>query len=328
MNWINDLDNIGALTIEGARIDNEKPRVLDLFSGIGSFSLGLEYAGMKSVAFCECEEKAARQIKRHWPSAAMYDDVKTLTKERLDQDGIESIDVICGGFPCQDISIAGKGAGISGERSGLWFEFKRIINDVRPKYAIVENVSALLGRGLSTILGGLAEIGYDAAWTVYDSQYFGLPQRRRRVYIVAVRDGIPPETDLFSLNGRSGGQCKREVESIDSQRQWHFKEGDGVGEETSFYTRQRSDEFSCTGLSSTLAKRDYKSFTDIVVSGETIRRVTPKERLKLQGIPECWLDGLGLSDSDKFRLNGMSVPVVHHIGNIIKEFDNEQNKLD
>lgn len=326
MNWINDLDSIGSLTTEGARIDNEKPRVLDLFSGIGTFSLGLEYSGFKTVAFCECEEKAARQIKRHWPSAELYDDVKTLTRERLTRDGIGSIDVICGGFPCQDISIAGKGAGLSGDRSGLWYEFKRIINDVRPKYAIVENVSALLGRGLSTILGGLAEIGYDAAWTVYDSQYFGLPQRRRRVYIVAVRDGIPEGTDLFDLNGRSGKQCREQVESIDSQRQWHFEAREGEREETAFYTRQRSDEFSCTGLSSTLAKRDYKSFTDIVVSGDTIRRVTPKERLKLQGIPECWLDGLGLSDSDKFRLNGMSVPVVKHIGDIIKGFDDEHEQ--
>jgi DNA (cytosine-5)-methyltransferase 1 len=323
VSWINDLDGIGQFVVDGAAIYKKQLRVLDLFSGIGSFSLGLEHSGMKSVAFCEIEEKPTRQIKRHWPSAKLYSDVKTLTKERLDSDGVEPIDVICGGFPCQDISIAGGGAGLSGDRSGLWFEFKRIIDDVRPQYAIVENVSALLGRGLSTVLGGLAEIGYDAAWTVYDSQYFGLPQRRRRVYILAVRDGIPAGADIFNNQGRSTGQCRSEVELIDSKRQWHFEEGEGEREATTFYTRQRSDEFSCTGLSSTLAKRDYKSFTDLVVSGGNIRRVTPKERLNLQGIYNGWLDNLGLSDSDKFRLNGMSVPVVKHIGDSIYDFHNK-----
>lgn len=321
MTWLNDLDSIGSLTVEGAKLRDKRLKVLDLFSGIGAFSLGLEFAGFNTVAFCEFEDAPKRVIKRHYPMTPIYDDVRTLTNQRLKDDGIKPIDVICGGFPCQDISIAGKGVGLSGDKSGLWYEYKRIINDVRPKYAIVENVSALLGRGLSTILGGLAEIGYDAAWTVYDSQYFGVPQRRRRVYIVAVRDGIPAGTDIFNLSGRSTGQCRQEVDSIDSKRQWHFKEGEGVTKETSFYTRQRSDEFACTGLSSTLAKRDYKSFTDLIVTDDRIRRVTPTERLRLQGIPDPWLDGAELSESDKFRLNGMTVPVVKHIGEQILAFD-------
>ena len=93
--------------------------VLDLFSGIGAFSLGLERAGMKTVAFCEVDPFCRRVLAKHWPEVPCYDDVRTLTAARLAADGI-SVDVICGGFPCQDISVAGRGAGITGERSGLW----------------------------------------------------------------------------------------------------------------------------------------------------------------------------------------------------------------
>src|SRR6516164_741255 len=121
--------------------------VLDLFSGIGGFSLGLERAGMRTVAFCEIEPYCRAVLAKHWPGVPCYDDVETLTADRLRADGI-SVDVICGGFPCQNISIAGKGEGIAGRRSGLWKEFARIISEVRPRYVIVENVAALLGRGL------------------------------------------------------------------------------------------------------------------------------------------------------------------------------------
>ena len=118
-------------------------KVLDLFSGIGGFSLGLERAGMTTVAFCEIDKKAQQVLRKHWPNVPIFEDVCTLTKELLDERGI-TIDVICGGFPCQDISLAGKGAGIEGERSGLWTEYARIISELRPKFVIVENVSALL----------------------------------------------------------------------------------------------------------------------------------------------------------------------------------------
>jgi len=291
-------------------------KVLDLFSGIGGFSLGLERAGMETVAFCEFDKHAQKVLKKHWPDVPIYDDVRALDGRQFRG----TVDVVCGGFPCQDISIAGKGAGINGEKSGLWFEFYRVINEARPRYVIVENVSALLNRGLSDILGCLAEIGYDAAWTTLDSQYFGLPQRRRRVYILCVRDGIPENSDIFNIRERSSFECAESVQSFEKKRPWNFKKREGKREKTSFFTRQRSDEFACTGLSSTLAKRDYKSFTDIVVDGDVVRRVTPKERLLLQGFPIDWFDDLDLSDADKFRLNGMSVPVVKYIGDCLNDF--------
>lgn len=159
-------------------------RVLDLFSGIGGFSLGLERAGMETIAFCEIDPYARAVLKKHWPGVPCYDDVRTLTAERLRADGIVP-DVICGGFHCQDISTAGKGAGLAGERSGLWFEYHRIIKEVRPQYVIIENVSALRSRGLDEVLRSLAEIGYDAEWHCISASAVGAPHRRDRIWIVA-----------------------------------------------------------------------------------------------------------------------------------------------
>ncbi len=159
--------------------------VLDLFSGIGGFSLGLERTGgFQTVAFCEIDPFCRRVLAKHWPDVRQYEDVRTLTAEQLRADGI-AVDVICGGFPCQDISLAGKGAGIEGERSGLWSEYARLIGELRPRYAIVENVAALLKRGLNRVLGDLAAIGYDAEWHCIPASAVNAPHRRDRVWIIA-----------------------------------------------------------------------------------------------------------------------------------------------
>ena len=158
--------------------------MLDLFSGIGGFSLGLERAGFETVAFCEIDKKAQKVLRKHWPNVPIFDDVSKLSAGALHERGI-AVDVICGGFPCQDISVAGKGAGLEGERSGLWSEFARLIGELRPRYAIVENVSALLGRGLDRVLGDLAQIGYDAEWHCIPASAVGAPHRRDRIWIVA-----------------------------------------------------------------------------------------------------------------------------------------------
>jgi DNA (cytosine-5)-methyltransferase 1 len=160
-------------------------RVLDLFSGIGGFSLGIERTGgFKTVAFCEIEAFPRKVLAKHWPKVPCYHDVKELTADRLAADGI-GVDVICGGFPCQDISFAGNGAGLAGERSGLWSEYARLIGELRPRYAIVENVSALLSRGLADVLGDLASLGYDAEWHCIPASAVGAPHRRDRIWIIA-----------------------------------------------------------------------------------------------------------------------------------------------
>src|SRR5688572_4450644 len=158
--------------------------VLDLFSGIGGFSLGLERAGMRTVAFCEIDPFCRRVLAKHWPGVPCYDDVRSLTAERLAADGIAA-DVICGGFPCQDISVAGKGLGLEGVRSGLWSEYARLIGEIRPRFVIVENVSALLSRGLGRVLGDLAALGYDAEWHCIPASAVGAPHIRDRIWIIA-----------------------------------------------------------------------------------------------------------------------------------------------
>mgnify|MGYP007071598304 FL=1 len=158
--------------------------VLDLFSGIGGFSLGLERAGMRTVAFCEIEPFAQRVLRARWPGVPVYDDVRALTADRLRSDGVDP-DVICGGFPCQDVSVAGPKLGLDGERSGLWSEIARLSGELRPDYIIVENVSNLLGLGFGRVLGDLAALGYDAEWDCIPASYLGAWHRRDRVWLVA-----------------------------------------------------------------------------------------------------------------------------------------------
>ena len=180
-------------------------RVLDLFSGIGGFSLGLERAGMTTVAFCEIDPYCRAVLRKHWPDVPCYDDVRLLTAQRLAADGI-SVDVICGGFPCQDISCAGAGAGIEGERSGLWREYSRLIGELRPRYVIVENVAALLGRGLGVVLGDLAALGFDAEWHCIPASAVGAPHRRDRVWIVA----YPMLAERRTIGGACGRMARSE----------------------------------------------------------------------------------------------------------------------
>jgi DNA (cytosine-5)-methyltransferase 1 len=158
--------------------------VLDLFSGIGGFSLGLERAGMRTVAFCEINPYCRDVLRRHWPDVPIYDDVRSLTAERLAADGI-TVDGICGGFPCQDVSTVGARTGIDGARSGLWGDYFRLIRDLRPRFVIVENVTGLLDRGLDRVLGDLASIRFDAEWSVLSCCRLGATHARERVFLVA-----------------------------------------------------------------------------------------------------------------------------------------------
>jgi len=167
-----------------------KLKVLDLFSGIGGFSLGLERTGgYETVAVVEQKQFQRGVLAKHWPQAGVYTDVREITSKRLSSDGIAAR-VITAGFPCQDISHAGTRVGIEGERSGLWSEVARIADDIRPDWLLLENVAAILGRGLDRVLGDLASIGFDAWWECVSASSLGYPHERDRWFAVAYPAGL------------------------------------------------------------------------------------------------------------------------------------------
>jgi DNA (cytosine-5)-methyltransferase 1 len=195
-----------------------KLKVLDLFSGIGGFSLGLERTGgFETIAFCEIDPFCRRVLAKHWPDVPCFKDVTTLRGE-----SVGPVDVICGGFPCQDISLAGSQAGMGdGTRSGLWSEVARLTRELRPRLVIVENVANLLrgpadrpGGWFGRILGDLAECGYDAEWENIPAVALGAPHRRERIWLVAYphedadhdrrlpADGLTDEENIWQRDRR------------------------------------------------------------------------------------------------------------------------------
>jgi DNA (cytosine-5)-methyltransferase 1 len=192
-------------------MQSEKLKVLDLFSGIGGFSLGLERTGgFKTVAFCEIEEYPRKVLAKHWPDVPIYKDVRNVTGERLVADGIAP-DIITGGFPCQDLSSAGQRSGIFGDRSGLWGEIIRLMGDIRPKFMLFENVAGLLtgdgGRWFDRLLTDLASIGYILEWECISAAQLGAPHKRERIYGIA----YPSENGWLRLQIKAGSQVRRDL---------------------------------------------------------------------------------------------------------------------
>ncbi len=163
----------------------EQLTVGSLFAGIGGFDLGLERTGhFKTKWQVEIDPYCQRVLAKHWPDVKRYGDIRTIAD-------LERVDVLCGGFPCQDISFAGPGGGLQGLRSGLFYEYLRIIRMVRPRFVVMENSAALLVRGMGEFLAGLAKEGLDAEWTVLRASDFGAPHERERIWVVA----YPNESD-------------------------------------------------------------------------------------------------------------------------------------
>ena len=172
-----------------------KYRLGSLFSGIGGFELGFEMTGQFETVFqVEINEFCRRILEKHWQNVARYTDAKTVGKHNLPR-----CDILIGGFPCQDVSVAGRGAGLAGSRTSLWWEFHRIISEIRPRVVVLENVPGLATRGLNTVIAALSALGYDAEWQTVSAASVGAPHLRERYFIVAytsseLRDGGAVDT--------------------------------------------------------------------------------------------------------------------------------------
>ena len=176
----------------------------ELFAGIGGFRLGFERAGWQCLWANDNDKAACRIYRKHWPDGILREtDIQALNPAEL-----PDVDCITGGWPCQDLSTAGQRRGLAGERSGLFWELMRIVRQKRPRFLVLENVPGLLssqrGRDFGLVLNALGELGYGVAWRVLDSQWFGVPQRRRRVFIVGHRGAIAPAEVLFESPCGSG----------------------------------------------------------------------------------------------------------------------------
>lgn len=179
-------------------------RILDLFSGIGGFSYAGEklVGGFETVQFVEQNLFCQQVLAKHWPDVPIHDDIKTY-------EPVEgSADIICGGFPCQDISVAGRQAGIKeGTRSGLFYELMRVVCGVRPRYVVLENVAAILTNGLGTVLGEMAAAGYDTEWACIPARDVGAVHKRDRWWLIAYPNGtraqgLRPERELSEAEGQ------------------------------------------------------------------------------------------------------------------------------
>jgi DNA (cytosine-5)-methyltransferase 1 len=203
------------------------PTFLSVFSGVGGFDLGLERSGWRCAGQIEVDPFCTRVLARHWPDVPRWGDVRTVNADTMGSpdaawtrrvwSGIGAtgshagqhdggpVDLLCGGFPCQDLSVAGRRAGLSAARSGLFFEFVRLAGELRPRWILLENVPGLFssngGRDFALILHTLDQLGYGVSWRVLDSRYFGVPQRRRRVFLVGHLGAACPIEILFESEG-------------------------------------------------------------------------------------------------------------------------------
>lgn len=187
---------------------------VSLFAGVGGFDLAMERQGVKVVASVEIDRKCQAILAKHFPSARIFDDITEVKGSDLIGAGFEpSKGIITGGFPCQDVSVAGKRAGLAGNRSGLFWEAARVVEEAKAEYFVIENVPGLLssndGKDFGVVIGTMADLGYSVSWRLLDAQYFGVPQRRKRIFIAGRRTaGTSAGEILFKSNGLRGNSTQ------------------------------------------------------------------------------------------------------------------------
>ena len=231
---------------------------VSLFAGVGGFDLAMQRQGVKVVASVEIDKNCNQVLAQHFPDATQFTDVTTVKGEDLINAGFTPrTGIITGGFPCQDLSVAGKRAGLAGERSGLFWEIARLVEETQTEYFIIENVPGLLssnnGKDFGVVIGTMADLGYSLGWRVLDAQHFGVPQRRRRVFVVGRRT---PNSSVAEILFKSEG-LRRDL-----------TQGKQEGQDP---TRETPSSFGQTGFAkytpgvTTLTATGYKRPEDNVV---------------------------------------------------------------
>jgi DNA (cytosine-5)-methyltransferase 1 len=301
------------------KVKPKKIKVASFFSGIGGFDLGFERAGMEVVFQSEINKYCQKVLKKHWPNVKLNENIITLTAGE-----IPDADVWCGGFPCQDLSLAnqGKRKGLNGDRSGLFYKYAELIQEKKPKWVIIENVPGLLnshnGRDFQILLEKLDELGYGVSWKVFDAKYFGTPQRRRRVFIIASFGDLSSAEVLFDTNPIKivyrSGLGERDITSPKTQI--------GIGN-SDFYSIQHAtiNRKPEAGPQAKGYRNDEQTYTlDSRGSSDVV--CSTNDAFRIRETP-------GISsgmDSNRFRAigNAVAVDVVEWIGKRIVAFENQK----
>jgi DNA (cytosine-5)-methyltransferase 1 len=296
-------------------------KYLSLFTGIGGFELGI---GDKSecIGYSEIDKYAIQTYQSHFPTHKNYGDITKINEKEL-----PDFDLLCGGFPCQAFSIAGKREGFADTRGTLFFDIARILKEKQPRLLFLENVKGLLshdsGRTFKVILSTLTELGYDIQWQVLNSKNFGVPQNRERVFIVGHLRGTPrPEVFPIGENNPTnikqiiGGSQGNRVYSPEGVSVTLASQAGGLGAKTGLYavkgdliTRENPERQN--GLSKSTMFTLRGAVTHGIMENTKIRRLTPIECERLQGFPDNWT--AGVSDTQRYKQCGNAVTV-----NVIK----------
>jgi DNA (cytosine-5)-methyltransferase 1 len=303
-------------------------RHASFFSGIGGFDLGFERAGIESVSLCEKKPFCRRVLAKHWPTTPLMEDIT-----RVQPDDLPDADIWTAGFPCQDLSLARMGprAGLRGNQSGLFHDFAALVEARRPEVVVLENVHGLLtshrGRDFAIILKTMDEFGYGLAWRVFNSQHFGIPQSRKRVYVVAVhRDATGGGEILFEPECSSGHSEASRPNGTKSPSLFQTVLGNPrkgplvKGRAHCIYAE--SARHTGTDWS-----RNYVWYPD-----GRVRRFTPTEVERVQGFPEGWTDApvSGREDADSLRYhavgNSVTPQVAEWLGRRIAAYLIEQRQ--
>ena len=296
---------------------------LDLFSGIGGFSLAMKQAGIKHGwhGYSDIDKYANKIFGRHFNEAEKLGRIESIQPGDLPR-----LDLVTFGFPCQDLSIAGKRGGLTASRSGLFFEAMRIIRAKRPRYIIFENVKGLLssneGYDFIICLQEIADIGYDGQWQLLNTRWF-LPQNRERIFFVGhIRGESRPEVfPIGESNSRDNElELQGETADIEGQAMYDFEDRGGrslSGNQINILGNLKGDDghevhnvHDPNGIAPTVR---WNHNCSSIVASTKIRRLTPKECCRLQGFPDDWCDGQ--SDTQRYKQlgNAVSVPVVQAI---------------